>query len=349
MSIDALIKSVTDEFGAGLLQRFIDQPLDIPRIPTGIVSVDLALGGGIPRGKITEIFGEQNSGKSSLCLMTVASAQKAHIQCAYVDTEHALDINTAVMLGVDLESLLISQPSDGTQALNIVESLIKSGEVGLIVIDSVAHLGTSQELEKDIGDAHIGGTARLLGQACRRYVGIAHANNTALVFVNQLRDNIGVMYGPKTITTGGHALRFASSIRIEVSSAGSIKDSKEQVTGKNVKVSVVKNRTAPPFKIAKYEVTYGNNYARINDLMTLATDMGIINKAGSWYSYGETRLGQGRDNMRDFLLTNNAILQEIESSVLNTISPSADSAAIAGDPESGDLSTPISKQTKRKK
>jgi recombination protein RecA len=285
----------------------------IDAIPTGSLSLDLALGiGGIPRGRITEIYGPESSGKTTLCQHIVAESQKLGGTAAYVDMEHALDPTYAAKCGVDVDNLLISQPDTGEQALEITETLVRSGAVDLVVIDSVAALVPRSEIEGDMGDAQMGAMARLMSQALRKLSGAINQTKTSVVFTNQLRMKIGVMFGNPETTTGGNALKFYASVRMDVRRIQSIKVGAE-VVGNRTRVRVVKNKVAPPFRQAEFDIMYNEGISKVGDLIDLATQLGIVDKRGAFFSYGDTRIGQGRENSKEFLRQNPALANEIEA------------------------------------
>jgi recombination protein RecA len=285
----------------------------IDAIPTGSLSLDLALGiGGIPRGRITEIYGPESSGKTTLCQHIVAEAQKLKGTAAYVDMEHALDPTYAAKCGVDVDNLLVSQPDTGEQALEIVETLVRSGAVDIVVIDSVAALVPRSEIEGDMGDAQMGAMARLMSQALRKLSGAINQTKTSVVFTNQLRMKIGVMFGNPETTTGGNALKFYASVRLDVRRIQSIKIGAE-VVGNRTRVRVVKNKVAPPFRTAEFDIMYNEGISKVGDLIDLATQLGIVDKRGAFFSYGEVRIGQGRENSKEFLRQNPDLANEIEA------------------------------------
>ena len=284
-------------------------------IPTGSISIDYALGiGGMPRGRVVEIYGPESSGKTTLALQVIAEAQKAGGMAAFVDAEHALDAQYAQKLGVDLENLLVSQPDNGEQALEIVEVLIRSGGVDVVVVDSVAALVPKAEIEGEMGDAQMGLQARLMSQALRKLTGVVSKSKTTLIFINQLREKIGVMFGNPETTTGGRALKFYASVRIDIRRIASIKDG-DQVIGGRTRVKVVKNKMAPPFREAEFDIMYGEGISREGDLLDLAVEKRIIEKSGAWFAYAGERLGQGRENAKQFLKENPDIRQIIEDRV----------------------------------
>jgi len=284
-------------------------------IPTGAINLDAAIGvGGIPRGRVTEIYGPESSGKTTLCLHVVANAQKAGGVAAYIDAEHALDTDYAQRLGVDIDSLLVSQPDTGEQAMEICEILVRSGAVDVVVIDSVAALVPRAEIEGDMGDSHLGLQARLMSQALRKLTGAIARSKTSVIFINQLREKIGVMFGNPETTTGGKALKFYASVRLDIRRIGQVKD-KEEVTGSHVRVKVVKNKVAPPFKQAEFDIMYSEGISHASLVLDIAAESGIIDKSGAWYSYGPQRIGQGRENAKMYLKDNPALLAEVEEKV----------------------------------
>jgi recombination protein RecA len=321
-ALENALGQITKRYGDGSIMRLGDaHALQVEVISTGSLSLDLALGiGGIPRGRVTEIYGPESSGKTTICQHIVAECQKAGGTAAFVDMEHALDPAYAARCGVDIENLLISQPDMGEQALEITETLVRSGAVDLVVIDSVAALVPRSELEGDMGDATMGVQARLMSQALRKLSGAIKQTNTAVVFTNQLRQKIGVVYGNPETTTGGMALKFYSSVRIDVRRTQQIKAGSE-IIGNRTRARVVKNKVAPPFRTAEFDIMYNEGISKVGDLLDLAVESEIINKRGSFYSYGETRLGQGRENSKDFLRENPEIAEEIEIQVRQSAMP----------------------------
>ncbi|HET7550571.1 MAG TPA: recombinase RecA [Gemmatimonadaceae bacterium] len=287
----------------------------VDSIPTGAINLDSAIGvGGIPRGRITEIYGPESSGKTTLCLHVVANAQRAGGVAAYIDAEHALDTEYAAKLGVDVESLLVSQPDTGEQALEICEILVRSGAVDVVVIDSVAALVPKAEIEGDMGDSHVGLQARLMSQALRKLTGAIARSRTSVVFINQLREKIGVMFGNPETTTGGKALKFYASVRLDIRRIGPVKE-KDDVTGSHVRVKVVKNKVAPPFKQAEFDIMYAEGISHTSLLVDIGSEANIIDKSGAWYSYNGQKIGQGRENAKMFLKDNPAMMAEIEEKV----------------------------------
>ncbi len=315
-ALDKALGDITKRYGDGAIMRLGEahtHSIDI--IPTGSLSLDIALGvGGVPRGRITEIFGPESSGKTTICQHIVAEVQKVGGTAAYIDMEHALDPTYAERCGVDVENLLISQPDMGEQALEITETLVRSGAVDVIVIDSVAALVPRAEVEGDMGDSPMGMQARLMSQALRKLSGAIKQTNTAVVFTNQLRQKIGVMFGPTETTTGGMALKFYASVRLDVRRIQSIKLGTE-IIGSRTRVRVVKNKVAPPFRTAEFDIMYNEGISKVGDLVDLATQLEIISKRGSFYSYGDVRLGQGRENAKEFLRQNTVLADEIELAI----------------------------------
>jgi recombination protein RecA len=292
-----------------------DAIMPVAAIPTGAISLDYALGiGGMPRGRVVEIFGPESSGKTTLALQVIAQAQQRGGMAAFVDAEHALDAQYAKKLGVDLENLLVSQPDNGEQALEIVEVLVRSGGVDVVVVDSVAALVPRAEIEGEMGEAQMGLQARLMSQALRKLTGVVSKSRTCLVFINQLREKIGVMFGNPETTTGGRALKFYSSVRIDIRRIGAIKDG-DQVVGGRTRVKVVKNKVAPPFREAEFDVMYGEGISKEGDLLDLAVDRKIVEKSGTWFAYNGERLGQGRENAKQFLKENGEVYRAIEDRI----------------------------------
>jgi recombination protein RecA len=311
------VGQIEKQFGKGSIMRLgqKDAGYTIPAISTGAVSLDYALGiGGLPRGRVVEIFGPESSGKTTLALQVIAQAQKLGGMAAFVDAEHALDSQYAAKLGVDLDNLLVSQPDNGEQALEIVEVLVRSGAVDVVVVDSVAALVPRAEIEGEMGEAQMGLQARLMSQALRKLTGIVSKSKTSLIFINQLREKIGVMFGNPETTTGGRALKFYASVRIDIRRIGAIKDG-DQVVGGRTRVKVVKNKVAPPFREAEFDVMYGEGISKEGDLLDLAVDRKIVEKSGTWFAFGGERLGQGRENVKQFMKDNPAITQTIEDRV----------------------------------
>jgi len=314
--LDKALNDIVKRYGEGSIMRMGEaKHLNVEAIPTGSLSLDIALGvGGIPKARITEIFGPESSGKTTLCLHLVAEIQKMGGMAAYVDMEHALDPIYASHLGVDIENLLISQPDTGEQALEITETLVRSGAIDLVIVDSVAALVPRNEIDGDMGDATMGMQARLMSQALRKLSGAINQTKTAVVFTNQLRQKIGVMFGNPETTTGGMALKFYASVRLDIRRIQSIKVGSE-IIGNRVRVRVVKNKVAPPFKVAEFDVMYNEGISTEGDILDLGTQLEIITKRGAFYSYGDIRLGQGRENSKEFLRQNQDLLEELDSAI----------------------------------
>jgi recombination protein RecA len=320
-ALELALAQIDRQFGKGSIMRLGDHraTVKVDVIPTGSISLDAALGiGGVPRGRIVEIYGPESSGKTTLALHIIAEAQKRGGLAAFIDAEHALDANYAKALGVDIENLLVSQPDTGEQALEIAETLVRSGALDVIVIDSVAALVPRAEIEGEMGDAQMGLQARLMSQAMRKLAGAIAKSNTCVIFINQIREKIGVMFGPTETTTGGRALKFYASVRLDIRRVASIKEG-ERVLGSRTVVKVVKNKLAPPFREATFDILFGTGISKMGDLLDLAVEHNIIQKSGTWYSYGEERLGQGRENVRQFLEENPDLAAEIERKVRKAV------------------------------
>ncbi|MEI6814636.1 MAG: recombinase RecA [bacterium] len=316
-ALNLAIAQIEKSYGKGSIMKLgPDAPsVKVDVIPTGAINLDAAIGvGGIPRGRVTEIYGPESSGKTTLCLHVVANAQKAGGTAAFIDAEHALDTEYAAKLGVDVEKLLVSQPDTGEQAMEICEILVRSGAVDVIVIDSVAALVPKAEIEGEMGESHMGLQARLMSQALRKLTGAIARSGTSVIFINQLREKIGVMFGNPETTTGGKALKFYASVRLDIRRVGPVKE-KEDVIGSHVRVKVVKNKVAPPFKQAEFDIMYAEGISHTSLLVDIGAESGIIEKSGAWYSYGPQRIGQGRENAKLFLKDNPAIMAEIEEKV----------------------------------
>ncbi|MEG1432816.1 recombinase RecA [Eubacterium sp.] len=316
-ALNAALKKIEKDFGKGAIMRLGDDAskMDVDVISTSSIGLDLALGiGGVPRGRIIEIYGPESSGKTTLALHIVAEAQKNGGNAAFIDAEHALDPEYARALGVDIDNLLVSQPDTGEQALEILEALVRSGAIDVVVVDSVAALVPRAEIDGEMGDSHVGLHARLMSQALRKLAGTIKKANTAAIFINQLREKVGVVYGNPEVTTGGRALKFYSSVRMDVRKGEPIKKGSELI-GNRTKVKVVKNKMAPPFKIAEFDIMYGEGISHIGDVLDIAVELDLIHKAGSWFSYNEERIGQGRDKVKDFLKENPDICDTIEQQI----------------------------------
>ena len=312
-SLDAAISQIDQNFGKGSVMRLgQQQALDIEAISTGSLSLDLALGiGGLPKGRIIEIYGPESSGKTTLALQVVAEAQKAGGICAFVDAEHAMDPIYAKKLGVKTEELLISQPDTGEQALEITDTLIKSGSISVLVVDSVAALTPKAELEGEMGDHHVGLQSRLMSQALRKLTGTVSKSNTMVIFINQIRMKIGVMFGNPETTSGGNALKFYSSVRMDIRRIGAIKE-KDEIIGNSTRVKVIKNKVAPPFKVVEFDLMYGKGISKLGELIDLGAKAGVVEKSGAWYAYKGEKIGQGRENAKTYLQKNPEVAVEIE-------------------------------------
>lgn len=312
-ALAAALSQIERQFGKGAMMRLGDSPHEkIPSISTGSLGLDIALGiGGLPRGRITEIYGPESSGKTTLALQVIAESQKTGGTCAFIDAEHALDPIYAGHLGVDIDNLLVSQPDTGEQALEICDMIVRSGAVDVVVIDSVAALTPKAEIEGEMGDHHVGLQARLMSQALRKMAGNINQSKTLVVFINQIRMKIGVMFGSPETTTGGNALKFYASVRLDIRRIGAIKDG-DEVIGNETRVKVIKNKVAPPFKQAEFQILYGQGIYRLGEVIDLGVKLGLVDKAGAWYSYKSDRIGQGKKNAAAYLSENPAIAEEIE-------------------------------------
>lgn len=320
-ALQATLDKMDKTYGKGSVMRMSDQAVqDVDSIPSGSLGLDIALGvGGYPRGRVVEIYGPESSGKTTLALHAIAEAQKQGGIAAFIDAEHAFDRFYAENLGIDLETLIISQPDNGEQALEIVDNLIRSGAIDIIVIDSVAALTPKSEIEGEMGDSKMGLHARLMSQALRKLTGSISKTNCTVIFINQLRDKIGVMFGNPETTTGGNALKFYSSVRLDIRRSTQIKDSNSEVRGNKTRVKVVKNKIAPPFRMAEFDIMYGEGISKVGEIIDIGVDYEIVKKAGSWYSYGETRLGQGRDTVISLLKDNPELMEELEEKITEAI------------------------------
>ena len=313
LTLDKLDKA----YGKGTVMKLGDETVvDVPAISTGSLGLDIALGiGGIPRGRVIEIYGPESSGKTTLSLHCIAEAQKAGGLAAFIDAEHAFDRNYAMRLGIDTENLLISQPDNGEQALEIADHLIRSGAIDIIVIDSVAALVPKGELEGEMGDSKMGLQARLMSQALRKLTGTISKTGCSCIFINQLREKIGVMFGNPETTTGGNALKFYSSVRLDIRRIGQIKESADNILGNRTRVKVVKNKVAPPFKVVEFDIIYGEGISKVGEILDLGVDFGIIQKSGSWFSYEGNKLGQGRESVKKLIADNPELMEELEAKI----------------------------------
>lgn len=320
-ALNVALKNIEKAFGKGAVMRLGDEnaKMDVDVISTSSIGIDLALGiGGVPRGRIIEIYGPESSGKTTIALHIVAEAQKAGGNAAFIDAEHALDPVYAKALGVDVDNLIVSQPDTGEQALEILEALVRSGAIDVAVVDSVAALVPRAEIDGEMGDSHVGLQARLMSQALRKLAGIIKKSNTAAIFINQLREKVGVMYGNPEVTTGGRALKFYSSVRMDIRRIETLKKGTEMI-GNRTRAKIVKNKMAPPFKTAEFDIMYGEGISKEGDLLDVAVEMEIIKKSGSWFSYGEERLGQGRDKVKEYMKENPEFAKEVEDKIRDKI------------------------------
>ncbi len=320
-ALGAALMQIEKQFGKGAVIRMGDdtQSRDIQTVSTGSLTLDIALGcGGLPRGRVIEIYGPESSGKTTMTLSTIAQMQKAGGTAAFIDAEHALDVGYAEKIGVNVDDLLVSQPDTGEQALEIVDMLVRSNAVDIVVVDSVAALTPKAEIEGDMGDSHMGLQARLMSQALRKLTANIKRSNTMVIFINQIRMKIGVMFGSPETTTGGNALKFYSSVRLDIRRIGAIKKG-DEIIGNDTRVKVVKNKVAPPFKQAEFEILYGEGVSFLGELVDLGVKYGFVNKAGSWYSYGNDKIGQGKENVRNFLKENPQLAIELEASIRNEV------------------------------
>ncbi|MCD7726794.1 MAG: recombinase RecA [Ruminococcus sp.] len=323
-ALETAIAQIEKTYGAGAVMKLgQNKTLNIDAIPTGSMTLDMALGiGGVPRGRIVEIYGPESSGKTTVALHIAAEAQKLGGEVAFIDVEHALDPIYAKNLGVDIDSLLVSQPDSGEQALEIAEALVRSGAIDCIVLDSVAAMVTKAEIDGDMGDTHVGQLARLMSQAMRKLTSVIAKSNCVAVFINQIREKIGIIYGNPETTPGGRALKFYSSVRIEVRRGEQIKQGSE-VVGNRTRCKVVKNKVAPPFKTCEFDIMYGTGISRVGEVLDMAVDLGIVKKGGAWFSYNDIKLGQGRDNSKEFIRTNVELMNEIEEKIHEKIKDGA--------------------------
>jgi recombination protein RecA len=336
-AVEATMTQIERQFGKGAIMKLgAGTVIKVPSISTGSLALDKALGiGGIPRGRVTEIFGQESSGKTTLALHTVAEAQQAGGIAAFIDAEHALDVSYAKKLGVNTDELLVSQPDTGEQALEIADMLVRSGAVDILVIDSVAALVPKAEIEGEMGDSHMGLQARLMSQALRKLTGVIGKTNTCIIFINQIREKIGVFFGNPETTTGGNALKFYSSVRLDIRRSAAIKDGQE-VIGNRVKVKVVKNKVAPPFKNIEFDVMYGEGISKTGELLDIGVEQNIIEKSGSWYSYNNERIGQGRENVKQYFSEHPEIYKELYKKVREALGlggPKTETAVPEPEPE----------------
>jgi recombination protein RecA len=332
-ALDTALAQIEKAHGKGAVMKLGQQEhLEVESISTGSIGLDIALGvGGIPKGRVVEVFGPESSGKTTLTLHAIAECQKAGGTCAFIDAEHALDPVYAGKLGVNVDELLISQPDAGEQALEIADTLVRSGAIDLLVIDSVAALVPKAELEGEMGDSHVGLQARLMSQALRKLTSTISRTHCTVMFINQIRQKIGVMFGSPETTTGGNALKFYASVRLDIRRIGAIKD-KDEVTGNQTRVKVVKNKVAPPFRTVEFDILYGEGISRYGELVDLGVKAGIVEKAGSWFSYGDQRIGQGKENARLFLKENQTVAKEIRNKIMEDAGIINDIQDISSDP-----------------
>ena len=344
-ALQTALANIEKQFGKGAVMRLGENvTMNVDKISTGSLSLDIALGiGGLPRGRIVEIYGPESSGKTTLALHVVAEAQKGGGNAAFIDVEHALDPVYAGALGVDIDSLLVSQPDTGEQAMEICEALVRSGAIDVIVVDSVAAMTTKAEIEGDMGDSHVGLQARLMSQAMRKLTAAIGKTNTIVIFINQLREKIGVMYGNPETTTGGRDLKYYASVRIDIRRIEALKSGTE-VIGNRTRAKVVKNKVAPPFKEAEFDIMFGEGISKTGEIVDIATKLGIINKAGAWYSYGDIRLGQGRDNTKEYFATNPEVAKEVEDKVFAAIEKARQEGINILSPSSAKKKTIVSRQ-----
>ncbi|MGB3182705.1 MAG: recombinase RecA [Cyclobacteriaceae bacterium] len=316
-ALQLTIGKLEKDHGKGIIMKLSDDRVqDIPAIPTGSLSLDIALGiGGIPRGRVIEVYGPESSGKTTLAMHCIAEAQRKGGIAAFIDAEHAFDKGYAEKLGIDTENLLISQPDHGEQALEIADTLIRSGAIDIIVIDSVAALVPKGELEGEMGESKMGLQARLMSQALRKLTGTLNKTGCACIFINQLREKIGVMFGNPETTTGGNALKFYSSVRLDIRRIGQIKEGADNILGNRTRVKVVKNKVAPPFKVVEFDIMYGRGISKVGEIIDLGVELGIVKKAGSWFSYNDDKLGQGRDSVKNLILDNPELMEELEMKI----------------------------------
>ncbi len=336
-ALDAAMSQIEKQFGKGSVMKLGEfQSMNVEAIPTGALNLDIALGiGGIPKGRIIEIFGPESSGKTTLALHAVAEAQKAGGEAAFIDAEHALDPSYAKKIGVDIDNLIVSQPDTGEQALEIAEALIRSGAIDIIVVDSVAALVPKAEIDGDMGDSHIGLQARLMSQALRKLAGAINKTNAIIIFINQLREKVGIMFGNPETTPGGRALKFYASVRMDIRKIENIKQD-GNVIGSRTRVKIVKNKVAPPFREVEFDIIYGKGISKEGSLLDLAVDLDIIEKSGSWFSYNGEKIGQGRENAKKYIVEHPKMAEEVEKKVRDNFSQAFENALVDGEPEEDD-------------
>lgn len=340
-ALESALANIEKQFGKGAIMRLGENvTMSVDKVSTGSLSLDLALGiGGLPRGRVVEIYGPESSGKTTLALHVAAEAQKSGGYAAFIDVEHALDPVYAQALGVDIDSLLVSQPDTGEQAMEICEALVRSGAVDVIVVDSVAAMVPRAEIEGEMGDSHVGLQARLMSQAMRKLTGQIGKTNTIVIFINQLREKVGVMYGNPETTPGGRALKYYSSVRIDVRRIEALKVGTETI-GNRTRAKVVKNKVAPPFREAEFDIMFGQGISKVGEILDIGVKLGIVAKSGAWFSYGETRLGQGRDNVKEYFRQNPELAQEIEVKVYEKMEEAKKAAAVKGAPKKAGQAAP---------
>ena len=341
-ALDAAMSQIEKQFGKGSVMKLGEfQSMNVEAISTGALNLDIALGiGGIPKGRIIEIFGPESSGKTTLALHAVAEAQKQGGEAAFIDAEHALDPAYAKKIGVDIDNLIVSQPDTGEQALEIAEALIRSGAIDIIVVDSVAALVPKAEIDGDMGDSHIGLQARLMSQALRKLAGAINKTNAIIIFINQLREKVGIMFGNPETTPGGRALKFYASVRMDIRKIENIKQD-GNVIGSRTRVKIVKNKVAPPFREAEFDIVYGKGISKEGSLLDLGVDLDIIEKSGSWFSYNGEKIGQGRENAKKYILEHPKMAEEVEKKVRDNFSQAFENALVDGEPEEDDEEEPV--------